>query len=154
MTQPPPSKETKEPIHQAPTLLNPYKNTPEDRQFRLNVDIDIDDAMRIKSISPLYGTIQTIISLYVKSIISDLERANVTHYSPENYTKFANFILRRTSIEPLGVNGEGNDKRAEKGVRETHTNVAHLAADVESEDSKGLQGGGGSGKSTRKGKKA
>lgn len=145
--QPPPAQRPKQttpsvPPPQEPDIVNPYARWPEDRQFRLNVDIDIGDAMFLKSISPRYGSTQTIVSIYVKSIIDECRQLGITSYSPENYNRLVAIIKRRTAPHPTGVNSGQNDSRATQGVHQTNPDVAHLAAESTSEAGQGLEGGG------------
>ena len=125
----------------ASPLINPYKGIAPEVQFRLNVDVTIEDAMTIKSISPSQGSLQTIVALYVKSIIADLNINNIKHYSPANSAKFKRLVLRRTAALPAWDDSGSDGLKPKEGVHQTRPDLTHLAADPQSEGGTRLKGG-------------
>ena len=119
------------------TLLNPYKNTPRDQCIRINVDVDSADLHQIKSTSPTFGTIQTIIGRYVKSIVNELRKRGITYYSPENTAKFIELIVRRTPLEFTGEISRQDDVGRTAGVREAIVNPPNIPANPPREASQG-----------------
>lgn len=121
-------------------LHNPYKNVPEDLRARLNVDIHQDDQMFLKSVSPRHGTIQTIVSLYVRTIILECQAAGIQHFSPDNIVKFSHLIKRYTHPSLIGEVAHANDSTGKASVHQPHPDVAHLATDPASKSGKGVGG--------------
>lgn len=109
--------------------LNPYKDVPEERKSRLNADISTEDFMRMKSISPRHGTIQTIVNLYVRTIILELDAAGVRHYSEDGLTKLRDIIIRHTHPSLVGEIPQGHEPTGAAGVRQPHTNTPSQSAD-------------------------
>lgn len=118
-------------------LINPYKGSK--TTSRLNVEVDTKDFMTLKSISPAHGTIQTIVSLYVRTIILELEDAGIHHYDPDNYERFVCLIQRYTHPRLVGKDGKSDESKGKTRVHKSLPDVAHLAADAKSKSGKGKQ---------------
>lgn len=118
---------------------NPYRNTPEENESRLNADIPTSDLLKLKAISPRHGTLQTIVSLYVKSLLLELDDAGVTTYSDESLVILRRIVLRHTHPKLVGPDSGPDDAGAKAGVHEPHPNLANKPADVKSKSGKGEQ---------------
>jgi hypothetical protein len=127
-----PHSHSKDPLANLPP--NPYKGLPKGDQFRLNIDVDIADALFIKSISPRHGTTQNIIALYVKSIVLECKSLGVTSFSPENLRKFHSIILRYAHPSLTGETRESDDRPREAGVRESYSHIENLGANAPGDD--------------------
>lgn len=123
-------------------LPNPYGKTPID-EFRLNVNVALDDMLTIKALSPSKGTIQNFIATYVKSVADEVRLRKLT-YSPENLAIFRDLILRRNQIPDGVVNpstpGNANGANASGGKGSIRKRVADLKAKRTSTQSQVSQG--------------
>ena len=80
-------------------LINPYHGIEEDISAKATAVLSKEDLVLIKGMFPYRGCVQTIINMYLKSIVDELRSNDMLYYTPDNERHFIELIRRRTAPE-------------------------------------------------------
>lgn len=87
--------------HQA--LPQPYSGLNQDRDLsRLSADIPYADKELIKVVCPKKGVLMQMTQVFFHTIVSEMKRLNITHYTPENENEFIAIIVGITQYKHRG----------------------------------------------------
>lgn len=109
------------------SLPQPYAGLNQDRDLsRLSADIPYADKELIKSVCPKKGVLMQMTQVFFHTIVTEMKRLNLTHYTPENENEFIAIIVGITQYQHRGLAApeltrDTPPRNVRAGTKGTHT---------------------------------